>query len=147
MWSSNRQWEICTILPDGAIMENKTEDFNLSFKPSKTFKVAVGCGNIYLTCDQREDGSLHKIRMQRTSKLKCSPSILHNLFATTTFQSRRDINQAIKDHKCTEADACDKFHIGLKGKMKKGELVAYNCSDAIARVLERVKNEVSAKVV
>ena len=123
------------------------QDFNLSFKPSKTFKVAVGCGSIYITCDLKEDGSLHKIRMQRTSKLKCSPSILHNLFSATTFQSRRDINQAIKDHKCTEADACDKFHIGLKSRMKKGELVAYNCSDAIARVLERVKNEVSAKVV
>ena len=123
------------------------QDFNISFKPSKTFKVAVGCGNIYITCDMKENGQLHKIRMQRTSKLKCSPSILHNLFSATTFQSRRDINQAIKDHKCTEADACDKFHIGLKSRMKKGELVAYNCSDAIARVLERVKNEVSAKVV
>jgi len=124
-----------------------SQDFNLSFKPSKTYKVAVGCGNIYITCDMKEDGSLHKIRMQRTSKLKCAPSILHSLFTSTTFQSRRDINQAIKDHKSFEVDACDKFHIGLKSRMKKGELVAYNCSDAIARVLERVKNEISAKVV
>jgi len=117
------------------------------FKKSKTYRCAVGCGNIYITCDMKEDGKLHKIRMQRTSKLKCAPSILHTLFTSTTFQSRRDINQAIKDHKCFEGDACDKFHIGLKGRMKKGELVAYNCSDAIARVLERVKNEISAKVV
>ena len=123
------------------------QDFNLSFKPSKTYRCAVGCGNIYITCDMKEDGKLHKIRMQRTSKLKCAPSILHSLFTSTTFQSRRDINQAIKDHKSFEMDACDKFHIGLKGRMKKGELVAYNCSDAIARVLERVKNEISAKVV
>jgi len=120
-----------------------SQDFNLSFKPSKTYKVAVGCGNIYITCDMKDDGKLHKIRMQRTSKLKCSPSVLHTLFSTTTFQSRRDINQAIKDHKCFECDACDKFHIGLKGKMKNGELAAYNCSDAIARVLERVKDAVS----
>ncbi len=121
------------------------EEVNLSFKPSKTYKVLVGCGNIYITCDYKENGDLHKIRLQRTSKLKCSPSLLHPLFSSATFQSRRDIKQSIKDHKCFESDACDKFNIIVKSAMKQGKLAAFNCSDAIARVLERVKNEVSAK--
>ena len=46
------------------------QEFDIDFKPSKTFKVLVGCGNLYVTCDFKKDGHLHKIRMQRTSKLK-----------------------------------------------------------------------------
>ena len=115
------------------------KELNLDFKvtPSKTFKVLTGCGNIYITCDFK-DKALHKVRMQRTSKLHCSLSLLNPLFRSCTFQSRRDITQAIKDHKGTEVDACEKFNITVKSQMKKGILAAYNCSDAISRVLEKV---------
>ena len=113
------------------------EKFNIDFKPSKTFKVLVGCGSIYITCDFK-DNKLHKVRMQRTSKLHCSLSLLNPLFRSCTFQSRRDITQAIKDHKGTEVDACEKFNIVIKSVMRGGTLAAYNCSDAIARVLEKV---------
>ena len=119
-----------------------TQNFDLIFKPSKTYKVLVGCGNIYITTDYKENGDLHKIRLQRTSKLKCSPSLLHPLFSSATFQSRRDIKQSIKDHKGSEVDACEKFNISIKSAMKQGKLAAYNCSDAIARVLERVLDEI-----
>lgn len=127
------------------------QDFHLEYKPSKTYKVLTGCGNIYVTCDFKPEGKLHKIRLQRTSKLKCSPSLLHPLFSSATFQSRRDITQSIKDHKSNETDACDKYNITIKSAMKQGKLAAYNCSDAIARCLEIVLKEngdaIPAKVV
>jgi len=102
---------------------------------SKTVKVLVGCGNIYITLDYNSDGSLHKVYMQRTNKLHCSPSVLTPLFKSCTYTSRRDIKQAIKDYEGSEVDACDKFDIKVKSLMKQGELCAYSCSDAIARVL------------
>jgi len=111
-----------------------------AYKPSKTFKVRVGCGSIYLTTDFTDKG-LHKIRMQRTSKLHCSPAILNPLFRSATFQSRRDIQQAIKDNKGSEVNACEKFNITVKSAMKKGELSAYSCSDALAKVLEIILKE------
>lgn len=83
--------------------------------------------------------------MQRTSKLHCSLSLLNPLFRSCTFQTRRDITQAIKDHKGTETDACEKFTIVTKSIMRGGTLVAYNCADAIARVLERILNEEKKK--
>jgi hypothetical protein len=104
--------------------------------PSKTVKVVVGCGAIYITLDYNEDNSLHKVYMQRTNKLHCSPSVLTPLFKSCTYTSRRDIKQAIKDYEGSEVDACEKFNIGIKSKMKQGELCAYSCSDAIARVLK-----------
>lgn len=111
-----------------------------NFKPSKTAKVLTGCGNIYITLDYDSDGKIHKVRMQRTSKLHCSLAVLDPLFRSITFETRRDIKQAIKDHKGREDTACKKFNIKVKAGMKKGELSAFSCSDAIARVLERELN-------
>lgn len=113
------------------------QEFDIEFKPSKTFCVIVGCGKIYITCDMTEKG-LHKIRMQRTSKLKCSVTMLDTLFRASTFQCRRDIKQAIKDHRENETGACQAFNIAVKSAMKQGKLAAYSCTDAIGRVLERV---------
>ena len=115
-------------------------------KSSKTFKCFVGCGNIYVNVELDEEGKPHKVRMQRTSKTHCSPTTLDSLFRSCTFETRRDIKQAIKDHRAkvdisnkdVGYEVCDMFNIGVKSKMKQGELAAYSCSDAIARVLERV---------
>uniref|UniRef100_A0A6H1ZYX4 ribonucleoside-diphosphate reductase n=1 Tax=viral metagenome TaxID=1070528 RepID=A0A6H1ZYX4_9ZZZZ len=125
--------KISTVPEDGKVND-------LDFKPSKTFKVITGCGNIYVTADFTEKG-LHKIRMQRTSKLHCSPTMLNKLYRSATFQSRRDIQQTIKDLKDVEVDACDKFGIGVKSAMKQGKLAAYSCGDAIARCLEIILKE------
>lgn len=107
---------------------------------SKTFKVLTGCGNVYITADFK-DNILHKIRMQRTSKLHCSPTVLNSLFRSVTFETRRDIKQAIKDHKGSQEDVCEKFNIVIKSQMRGGGLVAYSCTDAIARVLEKIVEE------
>ena len=110
--------------------------------PSKTTCVEVGCGKIYIKIDYNQDNTIHKVAMIRTNKLHCSPSVLTPLFKSCTYTSRRDIKQAIKDYEGSEVDACDKFNIAIKSKMKQGELCAYSCSDAIARVL---KNELLVK--
>ncbi len=109
---------------------------------SKTTKVLTGCGWIYVTIDYTEEGKIHKVRMQRTNKLYCSPSVLTPLFKSCTYTSRRDIKQAIEDYEGSEVDACEKFNISVKSKMKQGELGAYSCSDAISRVLKKeIKDE------
>lgn len=112
----------------------------MDYKPSKTFKVITGCGNVYITADFSEKG-LHKIRMQRTSKLHCPISVLNPLFRSATYQGRRDIQQAIKDNKATEVDACGKYNIVVKTAMREGKLAAYNCADALARCLEVILKE------
>lgn len=125
----------------GTIPEVKEVD-NLDFKaaPSKTYKVLTGCGNIYISATFN-DNHLHKIKMERTNKLHCSPTLLGSLFRSITFQSRRDIKQSIKDLKGSQEDACDKFNITVKAQMRGGDLAAYSCSDAIARVLEKILKE------
>ena len=117
-----------------------------TYKPSKTWKVLTGCGNIYITADFTT-GGLHKIRLQRSSKLKCPLSVLTPLFRSATYQSRRDIEQSIDDHKAKldpqsgQMDCCDMFNASVKGAWKRGELAAYSCSDALARVLEIIIKE------
>jgi hypothetical protein len=121
-----------------------SQEFDL--KPSKTFRVLTGCGNIYITADFTDKG-LHKIYMQRCSKLHCSPTVLRPLFRSATFQSRRDIKQAIKDNKATFdpktgiVESCDKYNINVKSAKEKGELWAYSCADALARCLEIILKE------
>jgi len=85
--------------------------------------------------------------MERTSKLACSPTVLNPLFRASTFTSRRDIRQAIKDNKAGfdkktgQIECCEKFNITVKAQMRGGDLAAYSCSDAIARVLEIILKE------
>ena len=110
---------------------------------SKTYKVVVGCSNIYITCDFDKDGKIDKIRMQQNNKLHCSLAILKPLFKSVTFETRRDVRQTIKDHKSIVA--CKMFNIKVKSAMKKGELSAYNCSDAIARVLIKILGDEDEK--
>ena len=120
------------------------EGFN--YKPSKTWKVLTGCGNLYITADFTNEG-VHKVRLQRTSRLKCPLSILNPLYRSATYQSRRDIEQSIEDHKARldpqsgKFECCDQFNASIKGAWKRGELAAYSCSDALARVLEIILKE------
>jgi len=73
--------------------------------------------------------------------------VLRPLFRSATFQSRRDIQQAIKDNKAAfdpktgVVEHCDKFNISIKAAMKRKELAAYSCSDALARCLEIILKE------
>lgn len=122
-----------------------SESFSNTRK-SKTYKVLTGCGNIYITADFK-DNMLHKIYMQRTSKLHCSPTTLRSLFRSATYQSRRDMVQSIKDHEATfdkhtgKIECCEKYNASVKGAKGRDELWAYSCSDALATCLKIILKE------
>ena len=103
---------------------------------SKTVKVITGCGNLYITIDYKEDGTVHKVKLQRNSKFACPITVRESLGKQATFQARRDIKQMIKDLKGDKDNSCDKYDITIKNETEKGRLTAFSCSDAVARVLE-----------
>jgi len=104
---------------------------------STTYRVFVGCGNIYITIDYNKDNSIHRIRIQRTSKFKCPIIMRDSLARQATFQARRDIGQLVKDLKGNPYNACDSYNITITSKMKNNELAGYSCADAISKIIER----------
>ena len=108
-----------------------------TFLLSKTYKVYVGCGHIYITIDHK-DGAIYRIRINRNSKdLKCPFTAFETINRNATFKVRRDPKQLVKDELGSERHACEEFTASVKGRIKRGNLAAYSCSDAIARVLLR----------
>jgi hypothetical protein len=96
---------------------------------SKTHKVAVGCGNLYIIVDFNQNGAIHKIRMPRNTKFDCDLIIRDSMAKQATYQVRRDPAQLIKDLKGNKAHACKKYNITCK---------AYSCSDALAQVIQEI---------
>jgi hypothetical protein len=84
-----------------------------------------------------KDEKPYNILIHRKSKAACDMTFFDALQRQSTFQTRRDIHQLIRDLKGSEGDKhyCHKFGVHIKGMMKEGKLAAYSCSDAIARVL------------
>lgn len=96
---------------------------------SKTYRVQVGCGNLYVIIDYNNDGSFHKVRIPRNTKFHCPLIVRDGLSREATYKGRRDIKQLIKDFKGRKPDACcDKYTVVSK---------AYSCRDAIAQVFEK----------
>lgn len=120
------------------------EKFNMTTYKSITWKVQTGCGKLYITILFNEDGSLHKVLIPRTSKFQCSVTMRDGLARQATFQGRRDLKQLVKDLRCDEKHACDGFNVSVKSAIKNGEMGAYSCADAVAKVIEKAfKNAVS----
>jgi hypothetical protein len=109
----------------------------LTYK-SKTYAIRVGCGNLYVTIDYNQNGSFHKIRIPRNTKFNCTLIARDSLAKQATFQIRREPKQLIKDLRGNKAHACKNYNITCK---------AYSCSDAIAKVVQKEIDEVSAKKV
>ena len=110
---------------------------------SKTYAVYVGCGKIYITVDYDED-KIVRICINRNSKdLKCPMTAIESLNRSATYKAKRDPKQLLKDEIGSERHCCDTYDIAVKSRIKGGEMAAYSCSDAIARVLlkEGVKFE------
>lgn len=104
---------------------------------SKTYKVYVGCGHVYVTVDFKE-GALYRVRINRNSKdLKCPFTAIETINRNATYKARRDPRQLVKDEIGSERHACDAFTVAVKARIKRGELAAYSCSDAVARCLLR----------
>lgn len=117
-------------------MLQNVEQIDLKSNPSKTYKIVTGCGNVYITLDYK-DGKIDRIRFQRNSKLKCPITMLDALGRQTTYEIRRDVEQAIEDLRGGEDHRCDTYSIVVKSALKQGKLAAYSCQDAVAKVLER----------
>ena len=114
------------------------EDFD-SWK-SQTWGVPVGCGKLYINiCWQ--DGQVVKVSAFHKSSFSCDATFFESLNRQTTFQTNREIEQTIKDLMGNDdprlGHFCQKFHAGLKGIIKKGGIVGYSCSDALAKCLEK----------
>jgi hypothetical protein len=107
---------------------------------SRTYSILCGCGKLYVTVYDMPEGGKN-VLIHRKSTFACDMTLLDALQRQTTFQTRRELKQAIKDLKGNDdprlGHRCEKFHIGIKGAIKQGKLAAYSCSDAIARILER----------
>jgi hypothetical protein len=114
---------------------------DLEAYPSATYQVKVGCGHLHVTVVYYE-GKVYNVFIHRKSKapqVKCDIIWFDGLQRQTTFQTRREMIQVIKDLRGNDDPVqghyCQQFNIYLKGLIKKGKLAAYSCQDAVARVL------------
>lgn len=105
---------------------------------SKTYKIRVGCGNLYVTVSYK-DSDFHKIVIHRNSKFHCSLGSREVLAKQATFQIRREPKQLIKD--LSDPHPCEKYTIVVKSARMKGGLAGNSCADGIAKLVERLINE------
>ena len=114
---------------------------NFEEYPSKTHKVRVGCDAIYITI-LFKDHTIFKVILHHNKDLKCSRTMFDDLNKQTTFQTRRDLNQTIKDLiKPNEQYACEECNIFVKRAIKQNKLAGYTCGDAMARVLLKERDK------
>jgi hypothetical protein len=103
-------------------------EWNPKSYPSKTYCIKTGCGNLYITMEFNHDGSFHRIRLPRNTKMNCSLIMRDSLAKSATFKCRREPAQFVKDNKGSKAHACEHYNITCK---------AYSCNDAVAQVIQK----------
>ncbi len=107
---------------------------------SKTYKVRVGCGNVFITI-VKNDGQVIRVITYWKTTFHCDVTFFDALNRQTSFQTNRELEQAIKDLKGNDSQKeghfCCKYSVSVKGYIKQNKLGAYSCADAIARVLEK----------
>ena len=97
--------------------------------PSSTYKIQVGCGNLYITIIHRAKGRFKGILIPRTSKFHCPITTRAAIEKLATFGGRRNLKQVIKDLRGDKfSHRCEKYHIGCE---------AASCFDAVSQVIER----------
>lgn len=120
---------------------SKIEGEDFENTPSSTYKIMVGCGNLYITICYDEKRRFKRLFIPRNSKFHCDLVGRDGLSRIATFEGKRSIRQAIKDLRGNKAHHCDKYNISSQ---------AASCSDAVALALQkwqkikrkRVKKEV-----
>ena len=115
-------------------------DNEFDFWQSKTYRVYTGCGNIFITVCSVE-GQIVKVILHRKSTCRCDLTFFDALNRQTTFMTNVELEQVVLDlignDLPKEGHFCHNYNITVKSKIKNGELGAYSCSDAIAKVLKR----------
>jgi hypothetical protein len=117
-------------------------DFNIEDFPSKTYAVKVGCDKAYITVAHK-DGKIWLVLFHYNKDLKCARALFDYFSKATTFQSRRELDQTIKDLLRPDEDyACEEYGILTKKALKEHKLFGFTCGDAIARVLIKERDAI-----
>jgi hypothetical protein len=110
------------------------------YTPSRTYCVYTGCGNIFITVCSVE-GQIVRVITHRKSVCECDLTFFDALNRQTSFQTNRELEQAISDLRGNDLPKdghfCRKYNASVKGKIKQGILGGYSCADAVAKVIEK----------
>lgn len=118
-------------------VSEKGEDFDSI--PSKTYRVYVGCGNIFITVC-RVEGQVVKVILHRKSACICDISFFDALNRLCSFATNHDLEMVLDDLRGNDLPKdghfCQQYGIAVKSKMKQGFLGAYSCADAVVKAVE-----------
>lgn len=96
---------------------------------SVTYRIKVGCGNLYVTIVTRDKGRFDRVIIPRQSKFYCPHTTRDAIQRLVTFGGRRNLRQVIKDLRGDKfGHHCDKYNVNAE---------ASSCFDAVSKVLEK----------
>ncbi len=109
------------------VMENRGGNFDQM--PSTTFKIRVGCGNLYCTIVYDEKKRFKRLFIPRNSKFYCPLTTRDAIAKLVTYEGKRSLRQVIKDLRGDKfGHHCDKYNITAK---------ASSCFDAVSQTLSK----------
>lgn len=128
MCSYYRQGEILPNISDGIIKE-KLEGENFDSMPSATYRIKVGCGNLYIIicCDEKR--RFKRLFIPRNSKFRCDLLVRDGISRLATYEGKRNLKQLVKDLRGDKfGHHCDNYNVTCE---------ASSCFDAVSKALER----------
>jgi len=97
--------------------------------PSQTYKIRVGCGNLYVTICYDNKRRFKRLFIPRNSKFYCPITTRDAISKLATYEGRRNIKQLIKDLRGDKfTHHCDKYNVTSE---------AVSCFDAVSKVMEK----------
>jgi hypothetical protein len=109
------------------LSEIKGEDFDSM--PSQTYKIKVGCGNLYITICYNGKRRFKRLFIPRNSKFRCDLLVRDGLARLATYEGKRNLKQLIKDLKGDKfGHHCDNYNVTCQ---------ASSCFDAVSKSLKR----------
>jgi hypothetical protein len=108
-------------------MENLTK-IEGEYTPDTTYKIKVGCGNLYIIICHDEKKRFRRLFIPRNSKFYCPLTTRDGLARMATFQGKRNMRQLIRDLRGSKAHHCDKYSVAAE---------ATSCFDGVSKVLEK----------
>lgn len=110
-------------------MTNIESDFKGGNHQSRTYRIKVGCGNLYITIIYDNQGRFRRLFIPRNSKFNCDLVVRDGIARLATFQGKRNLSQLIKDLRGDKwGHHCNKYNITAE---------ASSCFDAVSKALEK----------
>ena len=110
--------------------KGETQDFMLS----STYRIRVGCGNLYVIICYDEKRRFKRLFIPRNSKFYCPLTTRDAIAKLATFGSKRNLRQTIKDLRGERPLVDGKGHYCEKYNIK---AEATSCFDAVSKVLSK----------